>query len=49
VARGELQQHLAEPQPEIVIRTFRVFAWVALGIGFSIVVGIIYAMLFAYR
>jgi cytochrome b subunit of formate dehydrogenase len=49
VARGELQQHLAEPQPEIVIRTFRGFAWVALGIGFSIVVGIIYAMLFAYR
>jgi cytochrome b subunit of formate dehydrogenase len=49
VARGELQKHLAEPQPEIVIRTFRVFAWVALGIGFSIVVGIIYAMLFAYR
>ena len=49
VERGELQQHLAEPQPEIVIRTFRGFAWVALGIGFSIVVGIIYAMLFAYR
>ena len=49
VERGELQQHLAEPHPEIVIRTIRGFAWVALSIGFAIVVGIIYAMLFAYR
>jgi len=40
---------LAEPHPEIVIRTIRGFAWVALSIGFAIVVGIIYAMLFAYR
>ena len=33
----------------IVVKTIRVFAWVALSIGFSIVVWIIYAMLFAYR
>jgi cytochrome b subunit of formate dehydrogenase len=46
---GELQKHLAEPQPEIVVRTIRGFAWVALSLGFSIVVWIIYAMLFAYR
>ena len=49
VASGELEKHLAEPHPEIVMRTIRGFAWVALSIGFSIVVGIIYAMLFAYR
>jgi cytochrome b subunit of formate dehydrogenase len=49
VARGELEQHLAAPHPEIVIKTIRVFAWIALSIGFSIVVWIIYAMLFAYR
>ena len=49
VAGGELQKHLAEPHPEIVIRTIRGFAWVALSLGFSIVVWIIYAMLFAYR
>jgi len=49
VASGELEQHLAEPQPEIVVRTIRFFAWVALSIGFSIVVWIVYAMLFAYR
>lgn len=49
VASGRLQSHLEEPQPEIVVRTIRVFAWIALSIGFSIVVWIIYAMLFAYR
>jgi hypothetical protein len=31
------------------VRTMRVFAWIALCIGFSIVVWIIYAMLFAYK
>jgi len=49
VASGELEEHLEEPQPEIVVRTIRVFAWTALGIGFSVIVWIIYAMLFAYR
>jgi cytochrome b subunit of formate dehydrogenase len=49
VASGRLEERLEEPQPEIVVRTIRVFAWIALGIGFSIVVWIIYAMLFAYR
>ena len=49
VASGELDAHLEEPQPEIVVRTIRAFAWIALSIGFSIIVWIIYAMLFAYR
>ena len=49
VASGRLEEHMEEVQPEIVIRTIRVFAWIALSIGFSIVVWIIYAMLFAYR
>ena len=49
VASGELEDHLAEPHPEIVVSTIRAFAWVALSIGFSIVVWIVYAMLFAYR
>lgn len=49
VASGQLEANLEEPQPEIVVRTIRVFAWIALGIGFSIIVWIIYAMLFAYR
>jgi len=49
LASGELESHLEEPQPEIVVRTIRAFAWIALSIGFSIVIWIIYAMLFAYR
>ncbi len=49
VATGELQDYLAEPHPPIVVRAFRVFAWTALAIGFSIVVWIIYAMIFAYK
>ena len=49
VASGRLEQSMEEPQPEIVVRTIRAFAWIALSIGFSIVVWIIYAMLFAYK
>jgi cytochrome b subunit of formate dehydrogenase len=49
VASGKLEANLVEPYPPIVVRTIRTFAWVALALGFSIVVWIIYAMLFAYR
>ncbi len=49
VESGQLEKYLAEPYPEIVIKTIRVFAWTALAIGFSIIIWIIYAMLFAYR
>ncbi len=49
VAAGELEQHLEEPQPAIVVKAFRAFAWTALAIGLSVVVWIIYAMIFAYR
>jgi len=49
VASGQLDAHMEEPQPEVVVRTIRGFAWIALSIGFSIVIWIIYAMLFAYK
>ena len=49
VRKGELKRHLAEPHPAIVVKLIRGFAWVALSIGFSLVIGIIYAMIFAYR
>ncbi|MFB3917399.1 MAG: formate dehydrogenase subunit gamma [Terriglobales bacterium] len=49
LASGELEEHLAEPHPPIVVKTIRAFAWIALSAGFSIVIWIIYAMLFAYR
>ncbi len=49
VEKGELEKYLVEPYPAIVIRSIKVFGWIALSIGFSIVVWIIYAMIFAYR
>jgi cytochrome b subunit of formate dehydrogenase len=49
VKSGQLEKHLVEPYPPIVIRVVRAFAWIALSIGFLIVLWIIYAMLFAYR
>lgn len=49
VKRGDLDRYLVEPYPAIVIRTVRAFGWTALAIGFSMVVWIIYAMVFAYR
>lgn len=49
VEKGELEKHLVEPYQPIVIRTIKVFGWTALTIGFSIIIWIIYAMVFAYR
>ncbi len=49
VATGKFEQSLADPYPPIVVKTVRAIAWTALAIGFSIVVWIIYAMIFAYR
>jgi cytochrome b subunit of formate dehydrogenase len=49
VKGGKLEQHLAPPHPAVVIKTIRVFAWIALALGFSMVIWIVYAMLFAYR
>ncbi len=49
VASGRLEQYLVEPYPPIVVRTVRTFAWGALGLGFIMVVWILYAMIFAYR
>jgi cytochrome b subunit of formate dehydrogenase len=46
---GKLEDHLVEPYPPIVIRAIRIFGWTALCVGFSIVLWIIYAMIFAYR
>lgn len=49
LATGKLELYLAEPHPEVVLKAIRAFAWVALALGFGIVVWILYAMLFAYR
>jgi hypothetical protein len=49
VERGELEKYLVEPYQMIVLRTIKIFGWAALSIGFSIVIWIIYAMIFAYK
>ena len=49
VRNGELEKHLVAPYPPVVGRGLRAFGWVALSIGFSMVVWIVYAMLFAYK
>jgi len=49
VRSGALEGHLAPPYPPVVIRTIRIFATIAVLIGFSMIVWIIYAMIFAYR
>ncbi len=49
IAAGRFEEQLEEPHPEIVVKAIRAFAWAALAIGFSIVIWIIYAMVFAYR
>lgn len=49
VVNGRLEENLAEPHPEIVVRGIRAFAWMALAIGSFVVVWIVYAMVFAYR
>ena len=46
---GKLKKYLVEPYQPIVIRAVKTFGWIALTIGFGIVVSIIYAMVFAYR
>jgi len=47
--KGKLEENLVEPYQPIVIRSVKIFGWIALSIGFSIIVWIVYAMIFAYR
>ena len=49
VESGKLNEYLVEPYQPIVIQAVRLFGWVALAVGTSIVLWIIYAMIFAYR
>ena len=49
VARGELDEHLVAPYPHQVARGARIFGFIALGIGLSLLALILYAMLFSYR
>lgn len=49
VESGELDKYLVEPYQPIVIKAIKIFGWTALSIGLSMVIWIIYAMLFVYR
>ena len=49
VESGELEKYLVEPYPPIVTRAIKIFGWTALTIGLSMVIWIIYAMIFVYR
>ena len=49
VEKGELEKYLVEQYPLIVIKGMLFFGWTALAMGFSIIIWIIYAMIFAYR
>ena len=49
VASGELEEHLVAPFPKPAERGARVFGFLALAIGLSLLVLIVYAMLFSYR
>ena len=49
VESGQLEKYLVEPYPPIVTRAIKIFGWTALTIGLSMVIWIIYAMIFVYR
>jgi hypothetical protein len=49
VDRGELDAHLVDAIPPATERGFKVFGFIALGVGLTLIVLIVYAMLFGYR
>jgi cytochrome b subunit of formate dehydrogenase len=49
VESGDLEKYFVDPYPPIVIKTIKIFGWTALTIGLSMVLWIIYAMIFVYR
>ncbi|MBI2538089.1 MAG: hypothetical protein HYW06_14235 [Gemmatimonadetes bacterium] len=49
VREGKLQEHLVDPYPWQIERWFRIFAYVALAVGLTLIVLIVYSMLFGYR
>jgi cytochrome b subunit of formate dehydrogenase len=49
VRSGRLEAHLVEPIAAPVERGFRIFGFVALALGLSLIAAIVFAMIFAYR
>ncbi len=46
---GRLEEFMVEAYPPVVERAIRIFGWTALITGFSMVIWIVYAMVFTYR
>lgn len=49
VNSGKLDEYLVDKTPDYFIKIIRIFAWTVLLIGFSIIIWIIYSMIFAYK
>jgi len=49
VASGKLEEHLVEPFPRQAEKAIRIFAFVTLSIGLTLIALIVYSMLFGYR
>jgi cytochrome b subunit of formate dehydrogenase len=49
VEEGRLDEHLVDPLPEGFVRALKSFGFIALFVGLSMIVLIIYAVLFGYR
>jgi hypothetical protein len=49
VESGQLESHLVEPLPPIVVRGTKIFGWCALTLGLILVLLILYAEIFGYR
>jgi cytochrome b subunit of formate dehydrogenase len=49
VAAGALERYLVDPFPKPIERGFKIFGFLALGIGLTLIALIVYAMLFGYR
>jgi cytochrome b subunit of formate dehydrogenase len=47
--RGELEGHLVDPYPPRLERAFKVFGFAALAVGLTLIVLIVYSVLFGYR
>ena len=49
VANGELEKYIVEPFPRRLERTLKSLGFAALGVGLTLIVLIVYSMLFGYR
>ncbi|HXI01570.1 MAG TPA: cytochrome c3 family protein, partial [Candidatus Saccharimonadales bacterium] len=49
VRSGKLDEHMVDPLPKQVVHGFRIFGFIALAVGLTLIALIIYSMIFGYR